>query len=67
MLFSFLTTDSNEIVKPVHAKAMPVLLTEENWDTWLAAPAEEALALQRPFPVERMQIVATGERQDRAA
>jgi len=27
LLFSFLTTDSNELVKPVHAKAMPVLLT----------------------------------------
>jgi len=67
LVFSFLTTDSNELVKPVHAKAMPVLLTEENWDTWLEAPVEEALTLQRPFPVERMQIVATGERQDRAA
>ena len=67
LLFSFLTTDSNELVKPVHAKAMPVLLTEENWDTWLEAPVEEALTLQRPFPVERMKIVATGERKDEAA
>jgi hypothetical protein len=26
-LFAFLTTESNDVVRPVHAKAMPVLLT----------------------------------------
>jgi len=34
-LFAFLTTQSNEIVRPIHAKAMPVLLTtEQEFDTW---------------------------------
>jgi putative SOS response-associated peptidase YedK len=46
---------------------MPVLLTApEEWDTWLRAPADETLALQRPSPADMLQIVATGERKDEA-
>jgi putative SOS response-associated peptidase YedK len=67
LLFAFLTTEPNDVIRPVHAKAMPVLLTVEDFDAWLTAPAEEALALQRPFPSDRMQVVATGERKDEAA
>jgi putative SOS response-associated peptidase YedK len=33
-------------VQPVHAKAMPVLLEPDQFETWLTAPVEEALALQ---------------------
>ena len=33
-LFAFLTTESNDVVRPIHAKAMPVLLrTAEEWET----------------------------------
>jgi putative SOS response-associated peptidase YedK len=67
LLYSFLTTEANGVVRPIHAKAMPVILTADSFDTWLSAPAEEALALQRPFPDERMKIVATGGRKDEAA
>ena len=64
-LFSFLTTEANGVVGPVHPKAMPVLLTtREEWRTWLDAPAEEALQLQRPLPGNMMAEVARGERQD---
>lgn len=48
MIFAFLTTESNDLVRPVHAKAMPVILERDEWDTWLTAPIEEALKLQRP-------------------
>ena len=66
-LFAFLTTESNEIVRPIHAKAMPVLLsTEHEWDTWLAGSVDEAIALQRPLPNELLRIVATGEKMDQA-
>jgi putative SOS response-associated peptidase YedK len=66
-LFAFLTTESNEVVKPIHAKAMPVLLTHpDEWDIWLDGSIEEAVALQRPLPNERLRIVATGEKSDRA-
>jgi putative SOS response-associated peptidase YedK len=41
LLYSFLTTDSNKIVAPVHAKAMPVMLTnKKEWDIWLRAPMD---------------------------
>jgi len=46
LLHGFLTTEPNAVVRPVHAKAMPVMLTTpEAWDVWLRAPADEALAL----------------------
>ena len=65
LLFSFLTTDSNAIVKPVHAKAMPVILTTaDEIETWLTGPVEEALKLQRPLPTEDLKVVATGEKKD---
>ena len=63
-VFSFLTTEANALVRPVHAKAMPVMLTGDDCDTWLEADTPIALALQRPFPADRMAIVATGKRQD---
>jgi putative SOS response-associated peptidase YedK len=64
-LFSFLTTEANGIVEPIHPKAMPVLLTTpDEWATWLEAPTEEALKLQRPLPDAAMKIVASGARRD---
>jgi putative SOS response-associated peptidase YedK len=63
-LFAILTTDANTLTRPVHAQAMPVMLTTETIDIWLEGAAEEALALARPFPSERMQIVLSGPRED---
>src|SRR3954470_14608716 len=48
-LFSFLTTEANAVVAPIHPKAMPVILTtQDDIDRWLTAPAEVALQLQHP-------------------
>jgi putative SOS response-associated peptidase YedK len=63
-LFAFLTTEPNDVVRPVHSKAMPVILAGEECDMWLETPAPIALELQRPMPAERLAIVATGQRQD---
>lgn len=64
-LFSFLTTEANGVVGPVHPKAMPVLLTtKEECGAWLEAPMEEALRLQRPLADGLMKEVARGERHD---
>jgi putative SOS response-associated peptidase YedK len=64
-LFSFLTCEANGIVAPIHPKAMPAILTtQDEIDTWLTAPAEVALQLQRPLPDDALRIVARGERKD---
>lgn len=65
-LFSILTTDANALTSPIHAQAMPVMLTGETMDVWLNGEAEDALALARPFPAEKMQIVLSGPREDHA-
>jgi putative SOS response-associated peptidase YedK len=67
LVFAFLTTEANDVVRPIHAKAMPVILTAETWDKWLAADVATALNLQQPFPAGRLAIVAMSQRQDLAA
>jgi putative SOS response-associated peptidase YedK len=64
VLFAFLTTDPNGVVRPIHSKAMPVILTGNDCDLWLEGETEDALQLQRPFPAGRMGIVASGRRDD---
>jgi putative SOS response-associated peptidase YedK len=64
LLFAFLTTEANALTKPIHAAAMPVMLTGDDLDVWLMGAADEALALAKPFPPERMKIVLSGPRED---
>jgi len=64
-LFGFLTTEANDIVGAIHPKAMPVILTTPaEIETWMTAPADEALKLQRPLPNGSLLVVARGERKD---
>ncbi|WP_071799490.1 SOS response-associated peptidase [Natronohydrobacter thiooxidans] len=56
-LFAFLTCDPNAVVKPVHPKAMPVILTETGeLDIWLNAPWSEAKEMQRPLREELLKM-----------
>jgi putative SOS response-associated peptidase YedK len=47
---------------------MPVILrTPEQVETWMTAPPEEALKLQRPLPDGSLRIVARGVKEDKLA
>jgi putative SOS response-associated peptidase YedK len=66
-LYGFLTTEPNDVVAPIHPKAMPVILTTaEDIEAWLTAPAEEALRLQRSLRDGQLRIVARGQKGDEA-
>ncbi|MDF3153251.1 SOS response-associated peptidase [Mesorhizobium sp. XAP10] len=57
-VYGFLTTEPNALIKPIHEKAMPVILrTQEETETWLRAPWSEAKGLQRPASDDALVIV----------
>lgn len=62
-LFSFLTTDANDLVRPVHAKAMPVILrTKIDVEDWLSAPSSDVPTVQsRTLPKDALRILDAEE------
>jgi len=50
------TCDPNELVKPIHPKAMIAVLHEGDWDSWLQGSYEDAVALQQPYPADQMTV-----------
>lgn len=57
-LFGFLTTSPNEIVFPIHEKAMPTILTTpEEVDLWLTGEWGDVKHLQRPLPGNMLVMV----------
>lgn len=64
-LFGFLTTEPNDVIGPIHPKAMPVILTKaDEIESWLTAPTTDALKLQRPLRDGELKIVAKGGKKD---
>jgi putative SOS response-associated peptidase YedK len=54
--YAFLTCEPNPLVAPIHPKAMPVMLQEEDYDAWLDGEVESACALAQPFPSQLMRV-----------
>jgi hypothetical protein len=61
-LFSFLTTDPNTIVKPIHEKAMPVILSPDKWQAWLTT--SDPMAMQLPLPDDQLHVARVGPKGD---
>lgn len=54
--FTMVTCDPNEIVAPIHPKAMVTILAPEDHERWLTGTYDDVVALQRPYPAERMTV-----------
>ena len=55
-LFAFLTTDANDVVRPVHEHASPAILIEPaDQAEWLGG-GEPSLRLQRPLPNNKLAV-----------
>jgi putative SOS response-associated peptidase YedK len=52
--FAFLTTAPNSLIVPLHPKAMPVILHEADYATWLTADWSSAAHLVTAFPAQLM-------------
>lgn len=54
-----MTAEANGIVKPIHKKAVPVMLvTPDEVDRWLAGKGmADALEMQKPAPDDAIRIV----------
>ncbi len=55
---AFLTCQPNELVEPVHPKAMPVMLRPADVRKWLESESADACSLAEPFEALEMRIVA---------
>ncbi|WP_255509727.1 SOS response-associated peptidase [Oceaniovalibus sp. ACAM 378] len=58
---SMVTTTPNALVKDTHPDRMPMILAPEDYAQWLTGTPDEAFALIKPFPAERMVIHQSGE------
>jgi len=63
-VMAILTTTPNDVVKPIHPTRMPVMLDPADHEAWLNGTPDEALALARPYPAEKMRIVFKGDTKD---
>ena len=54
--YAFLTTDANALVEPIHPKAMPVILHDEDYGRWLTEPWDTLKEVVAPYPSQLMQL-----------
>lgn len=58
-VFSFLTCEPNNLVKPFHPKAMPLILMPDDYECWLEGSYDDVVALQAPFPSQLMKVLSS--------
>lgn len=54
--YGFLTTEPNAVVAPIHPKAMPVILHDDDYERWLTAPWDEVKETVAPYPSQLMRV-----------
>ncbi len=54
--FTMVTCDPNELVKPIHPKAMITILRPDDHGRWLRGSYEDVVALQRPYAADEMTM-----------
>ena len=54
--YGFLTTEPNAVVAPIHPKAMPVILHDDDYDRWLADPWDLLKEVVAPYPSQLMRV-----------
>ena len=54
--FTMVTCDPNELVAPIHPKAMVTVLHADDHERWLRGSYEDVVALQRPYPSDLMTV-----------
>jgi putative SOS response-associated peptidase YedK len=54
--FTMVTCDPNDLVAPIHPKAMITILSPDDHERWLTGSYDEVVALQRPYPAEFMAM-----------
>jgi putative SOS response-associated peptidase YedK len=54
--FAMVTCDANELVAPIHPKAMITILRPDDHERWLTGSYDDVLALQRPYPADQMTV-----------
>jgi putative SOS response-associated peptidase YedK len=55
-VFAFLTCEPNPLVAPLHPKAMPVVLQEDDYDGWLSGDYDAACGHAVPYPSQLMAV-----------
>ena len=53
--YGFLTTEPNAVVAPIHPKAMPVILHDDDYERWLTAPWDAVRDVVAPYPSQLMR------------
>lgn len=54
--FTMVTCDANELVAPIHPKAMVTVLGPQDHDRWLRGSYDEVVTLQQPYPADWMTV-----------